>query len=349
MKVKFYIEDSMLISTINADYGIGADSLSFIPLGDSAYSYKISCEDGQRYYLKLFDHDNRRQRMGMERLNDYLTLTWKMYHERLFRNITYPIKNQNGDFKTTFDGITVVLFNFIDGETLADSYPFSDVILEEIAKSVAIFQQITPLINTKMLSVESFDISFETDLKKCISELENTSTFDNSITQTLREQVLLKKEGILDLLNYLPKLRNKSLSDPKEMVLCHSDIWGGNLIRCENELYFIDWESAIIAAPELDLVGYIGEGFDVFLSAYEQSWGKSIALNPDILRFYAYRHHLRNLTNWITNILYQNREEAQNENDLEMILHHCMNRWERIELDIKNVENVIACKRTGRN
>lgn len=216
------------MTTLNKVYGIEAKSLTFIPIGDSAYSYKVSCKDEQRYYLKLFDHKNGKQRSSVERLNYYLPLTWKLYHERLFRKITYPIKNQNGDFKTTFNGITVVLFNFIEGETLAESYPLSNVILEEIAKSVALFQWITPLLNSNLLFTEAFDISFESDLKKCILELKNTSsTFDNHFKQTLREIVLSKKEKILDLLNNLHELRNKSLSDPKEKVLCHGDIWGG--------------------------------------------------------------------------------------------------------------------------
>jgi thiamine kinase-like enzyme len=49
--------------------------------------------------------------------------------------------------------------------------------------------------------------------------------------------------------------------------LCHGDIWGGNLIRHENVLYFIDWESAIIAPPEFDLIGYIGEKFHLYEAA----------------------------------------------------------------------------------
>jgi spectinomycin phosphotransferase len=338
MEVKFNIEDSILITILNKVYGIEIESLTFIPMGDSAYSYKVNCEDGQQFYLKLFDNENKRQRRSIERLNYYLPLTWKMYHEKLFRNITYPFKNQNGDFKTTFNGITVVLFNFIEGETLTESYPFSNAILADIAKSVATFQRITPLINSNMLITETFDISFQSDLETCISEFKNTPTFDNHIKQALRQHVLSNKERILDILNHVRELRNTVVSDPKEKVLCHGDIWGGNLIRRENELYFIDWESAIIAPPELDLVNYIGEQFDVFYSTYEQYWGQSVKISPDMLRFYSYRHHLHNLTNWIMNILHQNTAEAQDENDFDMILYHCMNRWDSVEPNVKSVD-----------
>ncbi|SDN67837.1 Phosphotransferase enzyme family protein [Paenibacillus sp. yr247] len=345
MEVKYRIEDNILLINLNKEYGIQIESIHFIPLGDSAYSYWVNCANGDRYYLKLFDHQNDRQIKSIELLQYYLPLTWQMYHQGLFRNITYPIKNQNGLFQTTFNDITTVLFNFIEGETLAEAYPFSKEILEDIAKSVATIQRITPFIDNTMLLVDTFDISFDADLKKCNSVLESTVTFENNIKQALREHILPKKEEILDLLNLLRKLRSVAITNKKEMVLCHGDIWGGNLIRHENELYFIDWESAIIAPPEFDLVGYIGEEFDVFFSSYEKHLGRSVTVNLELFRFYSYRHHLRNLTNWLMNILYRNTEEAQNENDLEMILCHCMNRWDSIEPKVRTVDAILQSRK----
>jgi spectinomycin phosphotransferase len=338
LKFKYRIDDNILITCLQNEYGLHIQDLHFIPFGDSAYSYKLNCKNGISYYLKLYDHQNDRQRSNIERLQYYLPLTWQMYYQGSFRNITYPIKNQNGDYKTTFHDFTTVMFNFIEGETLSEAYPFSKDILEDIAKSVASIQVITPFIDKSVLLTETFDISFESNLETCISVLESTVLFDNRIKQALREHVLPKKEQILSLINLVRNLRLEVVSDSKEKVLCHGDIWGGNLIRNENGLYFLDWESAIIAPPEFDLVGYIGEGFNVFFSSYEKHIGQSVILNLNLLRFYSYRHHLRNLTNWLMNILFRNIEEAQNENDLEMIIHHCMNRWDGIEQKVRNVE-----------
>jgi spectinomycin phosphotransferase len=164
--------------------GYRLESIVFIPMGDSAYSYRVNCNNGDRYYLKLFDHQNDRQRRSIERLKYYLPLTWQLYHQKLFRKVTYPIRNQNGDFKTTFNNITVVLFNFIEGETLADAYPFSEELLKKIAQSMATIHRMTYSINSSQILTETLDISFDTDLEKCISVLEGNLSSDNHIIQT---------------------------------------------------------------------------------------------------------------------------------------------------------------------
>ncbi|MFC5653589.1 phosphotransferase [Paenibacillus solisilvae] len=333
--MKFHIEDSLLMDHLNQSYGIHAESLQFIPMGDSAYSYQVNGRNGQKYYLKLFDQQNERHRTSIQRLDNYLPLTWKMYHQNLFPTVTYPLKNLKGEFKASFNGVTTVLFNFIEGETLAEAYPFSSQIVQDIAQSAAGIHLITPHIDPSTVMNETFDISFESDLVQCINVLEHNVIFDNQIKQSLRGHILSKKEHIFSLLHLVRELRQVAIRASNEKVLCHGDIWGGNLIRHANDLYFIDWESAIIAPREFDMIGYIGEEFEVFLPAYEEHFGQFVTVNLDVIRFYAYRHHLRNLTNWLMNILYRNIEQAQNENDLEMILHHCMNRWDQIEPKVK--------------
>lgn len=341
MITKFPIEDIILTSDLNKSYGIEIDKIEFIPMGDSAYSYRVDCTNGQKYYLKLFDHQNERQKSGVTRLSYYLPLTWQLYHRGILNNITYPIKNEMGEFSTTFDSFTIVLFNFIVGETLAEAYPFSDEILKEVAGSMAMIQKITPRIDLTMLPTESFDISFEASLKKCIKELEVSRPTDGSIVWTLREHILVHNDQIQTSLNLITELRDVVKNDSKEFVLCHGDIWGGNIIRQGQKLHFIDWESVIVAPPENNFFGYIGDGFEVFYKAYVGQLNQPIKINLDLLRFYSYRTYLRNLTNWLMNILYGNNSEAQDENDLDMITNHCLNRFDPIEPNISRVETFL--------
>jgi len=347
MITQYPIEDMVLAANLNKKYGIEVDKLEFIPMGDSAYSYRVDCINGQKYYLKLFDHQNERQRGGIARLSYYLPLTWQLYHEGIFKNITYPIKNVHDDYKTSFDAYTTVMFNFIEGETLADAHPFPDDILKEVAKAMAAIQRITTRIDLTSLPKEMFDISFVENLIKYMRKLEDPTLVDsrNPIVSTLREHIKTHKELIHTSLNYVLKLYDVVRNSSKEFVLCHGDVWGGNMIRHCHNMYLIDWESVVAAPPEYNFWGYLGNGFDVFYTAYVKQLNQPVALNLDVLRFYSYRSHLKNLTNWLANILYGNNPEAQDNNDLDMIRNHCLNRIEPIESNILGVEAFLYKKR----
>jgi hypothetical protein len=66
--------------------------------------------------------------------------------------------------------------------------------------------------------------------------------------------------------------------------------------------------------------------------------GTSIKLNSDIFRFYIYKSHLANLTNWIYRMLYNNQSSEQNKSDFECITFHCMDRWNNVEEKMKTLQ-----------
>src|SRR5690606_20323617 len=157
-----------------------------------AYSYYLQCENGDRFYLKLFDLQNDRQRKSLEQLTYNLPLLWQLYHRKIFLKLTYPIKNQNQNFITSFNKIKVVLFNFIEGETLANAYPLSHKTLKSIATVMASIHNTTKDIADYELLEESYNISFESNLRNCISLLDKMNP-ENQVLLSLREEVLAKK------------------------------------------------------------------------------------------------------------------------------------------------------------
>ncbi|AZN41149.1 phosphotransferase [Paenibacillus albus] len=352
MKVKFEIDEKKVIAELSDAFGIRVDAMQFIPVGDAAYSYFLLSDGRLRYYVKLFDHHNDRQKRGAAKLSYYLPLLWLLHHERQLEQLTWPIRTLSGEYSITIEDCTLVMFNYIAGETLADAYPFSPETIGHVAQLAAQVHGLTPTLNRELVDLpsESFDLSFIPDLVNCLEQLENQeegygdvdrdgeSTGDR-IVHELRTALLPQKARINAMVELLHILRGKCLEDDREKVLCHGDMWGGNLIRGENgKLNLIDWESVLLAPIEFDLRGYIGDEFVIYLSAYEKELGCEVQINTDVLRFYCYQHHLRNLTNWLLNLLVSNMNPEQRANDLEMILYHCMNRWDSIEPQLLAVE-----------
>ncbi|MEO5939850.1 MAG: phosphotransferase, partial [Candidatus Limnocylindrales bacterium] len=98
-------------------------------------------------------------------------------------------------------------------------------------------------------------------------------------------------------------------------VLCHTDIWGSNLLRSgDGTLHLLDWNGALIGPPEHDLFMFAGtwffpaQRFGWFLDHYEAALrtlrGQPVARpDPAILGFYLYRRNLEDLAAWAGSVL----------------------------------------------
>ena len=330
MKIELAIDKRALTHTVHQEYGIDAAHLTFIPLGEVSYSYIVDSADGDRYFLKRLD-GSRLGRISASRLDFYLGVTWSLHSQGLFRNLPLPVRTRSGDFYTYFDGLPFVLFDYIAGQTLDGEHPLADATLTELARSVALIHESTPEITVNNPCVERFDIPFESDLLEGLDELGRITGRDRWGRQALRELLLPRKGQVLGYLERLRELQRVVRAVPKERVLCHTDLWGGNLIQGEDgNLYILDWEGAMLAPPEHDLFAFVEGNFDLFLATYEGERGP-VRLDGDVFRFYLYRRNLEDLTDWVFRILHENTEGEQDRHDLEGIVEDCISGWPHLD------------------
>ena len=105
------------------------------------------------------------------------------------------------------------------------------------------------------------------------------------------------------------------------MVVCHTDLHGANLLRDEaSGLFILDWENAMIAPPEHDMIFFAGdERFrDVFYPAYTSQVGRW-NLDDKVLEFYFYRRALEDIAGFIGRVLSGGGSQDQDQGDLREI------------------------------
>ena len=346
MKTKFDVDNILLINALEREYQLSITDFYFLPKGDSAYTYIIKCSDGNIYFMKLYDSGTDSGSAKIKDLHTYLSLIWEMYDRQLFKLLSYPYKNTSGNFSTDLGFATIILFNYIEGRTLEDDYPFSLELEKNIAYTLASMHSTTPYLDLSSTRVETFDTPYLYNLKKYLSYLELSAKNSNQYIDLLKGYILPKMEVIHDFMQNLLKYQSyaKQLlkNNQLDMVVSHGDIWGGNLIiDHDGNLNLIDWESTIIAPAERDIRNYTGDYFSCFLEVYETKLGRKANLYTDVFGYYLHNFHLANLTNWIQRILYENKNAEQNESDLDCIMYHCMNRWAGIEDTLRNVRSIL--------
>ena len=114
-------------------------------------------------------------------------------------------------------------------------------------------------------------------------------------------------------------------------MACHGDVWGGNIIPTSTgQLVLLDWEASVIAPLERDAFLY-GADFAAFDAGYCLIHKEPMHWHANWLAYYGYRRQLRNLAQWLHNLLHENLDEVQRENDLAMLGFHCLDRLKGVE------------------
>jgi spectinomycin phosphotransferase len=133
-----------------------------------------------------------------------------------------------------------------------------------------------------------------------LQALVESETFEDPIATKLAEFMKLKRDEITRLVGRTEELATKVQSQPLDLVLCHTDIHGGNiLISDESNLYIVDWDNPILAPKERDLM-FIGGGIDEIWeskqdeSVFYEGYGKG-NIDFTVMAYYRYERVVEDL------------------------------------------------------
>ena len=110
-----------------------------------------------------------------------------------------------------------------------------------------------------MVPKEEYSTAFGDRLRKVLENINSYSQEDDLCQETVKF-LIEKKTAILDLVQRSETLAKVLKKQPSEIVLCHGDMHGWNLlIGQEGDLYLVDWDTLVLAPKERDLM-FIGAG-----------------------------------------------------------------------------------------
>jgi spectinomycin phosphotransferase len=150
-----------------------------------------------------------------------------------------------------------------------------------------------------LIRKETFSPEWRNDMKSFLRQVEN-KTFGEPTAAKLVEFIKFKRNEISRISERAEQLAYRLRSQPLDMVLCHSDIHGGNiLISDTGELYIVEWDDPILAPEVRDLMS-IGGGIDeIWKSEQEETvfyegYGKT-EINLSALAYYRYERIIEDL------------------------------------------------------
>jgi len=246
------IPDELILSHLQRQYDLSVAQLEFLPLGaDSGTAvYRVVENGGTAYFLKL--------RKGFEEIIVTVPLFLK---SQGLKEIISPFETKSKQGWADFGEYKMILYPFIEGKDGFDRELTDDhrntlgTALRRIHTA-----QLPPELRRR-IPQENFSPPWRERLKSFQDLVENR-VFDDATAAKLAEFMKSRRDDISHLVRRTEELASEVRSRPLELVLCHTDFHGGNiLIGDDEQLYIVDWDNPLLAPKERDLM-FIGGGID---------------------------------------------------------------------------------------
>ncbi len=284
---------------LNSKYGIAATALTALPIGAdmSASIYKAETHDGQSYFIKL--------KHGYHSDNSVMLLA--LLQASGIQQIIPPIKTIDGKLTQHTDEFTLIVYPFVDGQNgfcchLKD---------EQWVTLGRTLKQVHELDVPQSIKDQIRKETYSSNWREAVRSLDAHIDEDLASDETgLQFQAFMKKRRavIHRLINRAEPLSKRIQKQSPKLVLCHSDIHGGNvLIGGKGTIYIVDWDEPIIAPKERDLM-FIGGGVaNVWNDPrdekfFYEGYGK-VNINMAILTYYRHERIVEDIAEYGQSLL----------------------------------------------
>ena len=284
------ISDELIISRLQEEYDLRVTELNFLPLGADlgTATYRVVADNGTAYFLKL--------RKGFEEIIVRVPLFLKSQN---IQEIIVPLETKSKYGWADFGEYKMILYPFIDG-TDGFHLELSDHQKRNLGAALKkIHQTPVPSELQRRIPKETLASQWRERLKSFQAQVAG-GTFTEPTAFKLAEFINSRRRNIDRLVERAEELASKLRSKPLELVLCHSDIHGGNvLISVNDDLYIVDWDNPILAPKERDLM-FIGGGIDYIWKSqreeaiFYEGYGKT-EINLPALAYYRYERIIEDL------------------------------------------------------
>lgn len=308
MLTKPDIADELIISRLQEEYELHVTTLTFLPIGADSRTavYRVLAEDGAAYFMKL-----------RRKFNDVIVRVPLFLKENGVQEIIVPYETKSGLHWADFGEYKIILYPFIEGKD-----GFERELTDRHRRTLGgAFRkihtaQIPPELK-KNIRKETFSTEWRDDMKSYQAQVEK-KVFTEPTAAKLVEFMKSKRSEITRLIERSEQLAAKLQFILLELVLCHTDIHGGNiLISNTGDLYIVDWDDPILAPKERDLM-FIGGGIDeIWKTAREEAifyegYGKT-DINLSALAYYRYERVIEDLVVICEQLLLTDEGDADRE------------------------------------
>jgi spectinomycin phosphotransferase len=284
MLTKPDVSDDTIIACLHDRFGLCITHVSFLPLGADVNSavYRLTAEGGTPYFLKL--------RSG--NFDEMAVAIRAFLHDRGIRQVIAPIATTTRTLWARAQGFDWILYPFFEGKNGFEVALSKAQWIALGASIKAVHTTLLPAALAERMPREEYSPRLRNIVKAFDKQVEQ-GLYADPTAASLAAFWIAKRDEILRIVERAEQLAHALHNRAAELVVCHSDLHGGNvLLGADDEVAIVDWDEPILAPKERDLM-FIGGGIgDIWNTDQEAAWfyqGYGQAeIDPIALSYYRY-------------------------------------------------------------
>jgi spectinomycin phosphotransferase len=274
-----------IVAALHSGYGIAVETLTFLPLGHDALAwvFRVETADGVPYFLKA-----RRQLT-----NEAALLVPRSLHDQGVTQIVAPLHTSTGTLWVEAAAYALILYPFVEGTTgmtqgmtPAQWIAYGDTLRQIHATTLA------PDLAAR-LQRETF-VPVGAALIRDVEAHLAAGTIDGAAERDLARFWQQQRAAIHSVMARAEALGRRLAPQGPACVLCHADIHTNNvLLDRRGQIWIVDWDEALLAPRERDLMFVMGGGISASLvgareeELFFQGYGP-VTVDPLALTYYRY-------------------------------------------------------------
>ena len=294
-----------MLKMVEINYQLNEISLEQVIGGWTALAYIVKSGD-KKYFLKVYDKSRPSTKEATAHINLYSELLKEFILQYGGAQVVQAIKCHNGNYYCENEDYILMLFDYIEGETIAAT-PLNKQQAKALGEIVGQLHTCTIQLDVKNIT-ENFDVSHYND---------KLAIFLQNPVQPVFQIIIDSYFELLMKLMQQTKYLSEQVKDIKtSFVICHTDIHGFNLRQSKETLVLLDFETVRYAPIEADFFALLDLlEYESFLTGYKQ-YHPQFKLNHLLIDYYNYRRKLEDIYQYIEQIL----EEEHNDEEVNDII-----------------------------
>lgn len=300
-------------------YGLPAAQVTFLPLGADVGTavYRADAGDGGAYFVKL-------RRGALDELSVLLP-AW--LHGLGIAEIIPPLPASDGRLWARLGEFTLVLFPFVAGQ---DGYRAAMSEAQWRAFGAAfrrMHRAAPPPEIARRIPRERYDPAGRAAVRAFLDRVA-AGGYEEPVAARLAAFLHAQRAATLALVARAERLAEQLQARALPAVVCHGDIHAGNVLIAGERLFIVDWDTALLAPKERDLMfvgggqGFVGPGTRAEAALFYAGYGAAEVDQP-ALAYYRYERIVQDIAAFCEALLLTDEGGA----DREQSLHYLMSNY----------------------